>query len=112
MATSIRAYMDGSKSSTPETTTCAIFVPTLNHDHAWKLTKGYSIFTSKVTAIYQALKLIYDVDDCTQEAIIYSDSSSAITAILSNSLSENEAVTSTREIMDSLKSSGTRTRLT
>ncbi len=34
LVTSIRAYTDGSKSSTPETTTCAIFVPTLNHEHA------------------------------------------------------------------------------
>nr|CAH0105188.1 unnamed protein product [Daphnia galeata] len=109
--TSIRAYTDGSKSSTPESTTCAIFVPTLNHEHAYTLTKGSSIFTAEVTAIYQALKFIYDVDDCPPEAIIYSDSSSAITAISSNSLSDNEAVTATREIIASLKSSGTRTRL-
>lgn len=105
--TSIRAYTDGSKSSSPETTTCAIFVLTLNIEHAWTLTKGSSIFTAEVTAIYQALKLIYDMDDCPPEVIIYSDSSSAITAISSNSLSENEAVTATREIIASLKSSGT-----
>ncbi|XP_045022876.1 uncharacterized protein LOC116932420 [Daphnia magna] len=110
--TSIRAYTDGSKSSSPETTTCAIFVLTLNIEHAWTLTKGSSIFTAEVTAIYQALKLIYDMDDCPPEVIIYSDSSSAITAISSNSLSENEAVTATRKIIASLKSSGTRTSLT
>jgi hypothetical protein len=52
------------------------------------------------------------MDDCPPEAIIYSDSSSAITAISSNSLSENGAVTVTGEIIASLKSSGTRTRLT
>jgi ribonuclease HI len=110
--TSIRAYTDGSKSSTPESTTAAIFVPTVNHEHAWTLTKGSSIFTAEVTAIYQALKLIYVVDDCPPEAIIYSDSSSAITAISLNSLSDNEVVTATREIIASLKSSGSRTRLT
>jgi hypothetical protein len=38
--TSVRAYTDGSKYSNPETTTCAIFVPTLNHEGAWTLTKG------------------------------------------------------------------------
>jgi hypothetical protein len=48
--TSIRAYTDGSKSSSPEITTCAIFVPTLNNEHAWTLTKG-SMFMVKVTAI-------------------------------------------------------------
>ncbi|EFX67714.1 hypothetical protein DAPPUDRAFT_330770 [Daphnia pulex] len=111
-ATSIRAYTDGSKSSSQETTTCAIFIPALNKEHVWTLTKGSSIFTAEVTAIYQALKLFYDMDDCPPEAIIYSDSSSAITAISSNSLSENEAITATREIISSLKSSGTRTRLT
>ncbi|EFX83593.1 hypothetical protein DAPPUDRAFT_239595 [Daphnia pulex] len=52
------------------------------------------------------------MDDCPLKTIIYSDSSSAITAISSNSLSENEAVTATREIIASLKSNGTRTRLT
>ncbi|EFX64016.1 hypothetical protein DAPPUDRAFT_118610 [Daphnia pulex] len=106
-ATSIRAYTDRSKSSSQETTTCAIFIPVLNKEHAWTLTKGSSIFTAKVTAIYQALKLFYDMDDCPPEAIIYSDSSSAIIAISSNSLSENEAITATREIIASLKSSGT-----
>jgi ribonuclease HI len=111
-ATSIRAYSDGSKSSSPETTTCAIFISALNKDHAWTLTKGSRFFTAEVTAIYQALKLFYDMGDCPPEAIIYSDSSSAITAISSNSLSENEAVTATRKIIASLKSSGTRTRLT
>ncbi|EFX76692.1 hypothetical protein DAPPUDRAFT_248699 [Daphnia pulex] len=49
--TSIRAYVDGSKSSCPEITTCAIFVPTLNNEHAWMLTNGSSICIAKVTAI-------------------------------------------------------------
>jgi hypothetical protein len=52
------------------------------------------------------------MDYCPPETIIYSDSSSAITAISSNSLSENQAVTATREIIASLKSNGKRTRLT
>jgi hypothetical protein len=63
-ATSIRAYTDGSKSSSPETTTCAIFISALNKEHAWTLKKGSSIFTAEVTAIYQALKLFYDMGDC------------------------------------------------
>ncbi|KAI9556127.1 hypothetical protein GHT06_018700 [Daphnia sinensis] len=69
------------------------------------------IFSAELIAIHQALKIIYNREDTPPEIIVYSDSSAAIQAISTSTLAENDAVSSNREILSSLKSSGTRTTL-
>ncbi|KZS06599.1 Uncharacterized protein APZ42_029899, partial [Daphnia magna] len=80
-------------------------------EKAWTLTAGSSIFTAELNGILQALKHIYNLDDHPPEVIVFCDSSSAMQTVASSSLSDNEAVTSTRELIASLKSSGTGTTL-
>ncbi|XP_045029604.1 uncharacterized protein LOC123472305 [Daphnia magna] len=107
----IRVYTDGAKSADPDKTTCAVYIPSLGFEKAWTLTVGSSVFTAELNGILQALKHIYNLDDHPPEVIVFYDSSSAMQTVASFSLSDNEAVTSTHELIANLKSSGTRTTL-
>jgi ribonuclease HI/exonuclease III len=105
------SYTDGSKSTNPSTTTCAVVIPELNIEKAWTLETESSIFSAELQAIKQALKTIYDLDHCPTAATIFSDSSAAIKAIISSNQPTNEAIPEIRELLYSLKSSGTQTTL-
>lgn len=108
----LNAYTDGSLSNTTNTTTCAIVIPELKVEEAWTLRKHSSIFTAELMAIKQALQAAYNLDSTPAALAIFSDSSSAIQAISSCKPSGNEVITQIRELLDCLRSSGTRTTLT
>jgi ribonuclease HI len=77
------------------------------------LTEGTSIFSAEVYAIYQALKFIYqmEVHPPPPGVTVFSDSSTAIKTIASNTYTDNDTVATTRELIASLKSSRTLTTL-
>ncbi|XP_045023504.1 uncharacterized protein LOC123467775 [Daphnia magna] len=109
--TTICAYTDGSHEPSKNITTCAVYIPRLNVTKSWTLSKHSSIFSAELQAIYQTLRIIYDLTDNPPEVLVYCDSSSAIKTIVSNQQSTNEAISLIRETIRSLKSSGTRTTL-
>ena len=107
-ATSVLAYSDGSVAEDSLTTTCAIFIPSWNIERSWTLTKGSSIFSAELQGILQILQLAFNHNSYPPEIVIFSDSSSAIRAILSPTPSKNGVIQQIRETIVNLKSSGTR----
>lgn len=110
-AATTKSYTDGSKSSNPESATCAVCIPSLNLEKAWTLTKVSSIFSAELQAIHQVLKAMYSRKDIPPEINVFSDSSADIKAITASTQSKNEAVTLTRDILSSFKSSETQTTI-
>jgi hypothetical protein len=56
------AYTDGSVTRTPPSSSCAIFIPSLDLTKSWQLESGSSIFTAELHGIHQALAAIYALD--------------------------------------------------
>jgi hypothetical protein len=83
----------------------------LNINLAWTLHNLFSIFSAELQGIKQALQVVYNLDQSHPGVSIFTDSSSSIQAILSTSPSDNGAISEIRELIDSLRSSGTRTSL-
>jgi hypothetical protein len=83
----------------------------LNIKTAWTLNKGSSVFTAELQGIKQALQIAYNLEHNPPAITIFSYSSSAIQAILSSELPDNEAIPDIHELIHSLKSSGTQTTL-
>jgi hypothetical protein len=79
----ILVYTDGSVLSNPESVACAVYIPKLKIEKAWKLTKFTNIFNAELAAILQALKILYSQDE-TVEIVILSDSKSSIQAIINH----------------------------
>ena len=79
----ILAYTDGSVLSNPESVACAVYIPKLKIEKAWKLTKFTNIFNAELAAILQTLKLLYSQDE-TVKIVILSDSKSSIQAIINH----------------------------
>ena len=86
-------------------------IPELELEKAWTLTTNSSVFSAELQAIKLALKIIYDLDPSPASTIIFSDSSSAIQAIVASNVSSNEVIPEIRELLHSLKSSGTQITL-
>ncbi|KAK4021548.1 hypothetical protein OUZ56_003462 [Daphnia magna] len=103
-------YTDGSKSSN-NITTCAAVFPAIDVIEAWTLRKDSSVFPAELQAINQALRFVYNMENSLHAVTIFIDSSPAIKAITSVDPAKNEAITDIRELIGSLKSSGTRTTL-
>lgn len=103
-------YTDGSKSSN-NITTCAAVFPAIDVIEAWTLRKDSSVFPAELQAINQALRFVYNMGNSLHAVTIFIDSSPAIKAITSVDPAKNEAITDIRELIGSLKSSGTRTTL-
>jgi ribonuclease HI len=109
--TTLIGYTDGSKSTDSNITSCAVVIPDLDLEKAWTLETHSSVFSAELQAIKLALKIIYDLDPSPASTIIFSDSSSAIKAIIASNPSSNEVIPEIRELLHSLKSSGTQTTL-
>jgi ribonuclease HI len=99
------------KNTSPNNTSFAVYIPELEFELTGSMTQGASIFSAEAFAIAQALKFIYQLEDHPPEVIVYSDSSTAIKTISSNTHSDNAAVATSRELIASLRSSGTLTTL-
>lgn len=109
----IIAYTDGSLSREHSKTTCAVFIPKLDFSCSCTLSPGSSIFTAELHSIQLALNHIYHQDGWIPEACIVVDSSSAIKAILSRTpLNDKDCVHAISNLLECLKSSGTKIYLT
>ena len=105
------AFTDGSVSSDPSSTSCAVFIPSLNFAQSWSLIPGSSIFSAELHGIRNALHTIYNHDGYPLEAIIFSDSNAAIRAIISPDQSSNFCIQEIRSLLVNLRSSGTKVTL-
>ena len=72
-------YTDGSKTSSPLSTACAIHIPSRPSSHAWKLDPSHSVLSSELFAIYQAL--VFSSFDMQKNHIVLSDSRTALLLI-------------------------------
>jgi ribonuclease HI len=108
---SIKAFADGSKTTTTNNTAFAVYIPELEYELTETLTEGTSIFSAEVYAIYQTLKFIYQMEVHPPGVTVFSDFSTAIKTIASNTHTDNDTVATHRELIARLKSSGTLTTL-
>jgi ribonuclease HI len=109
--TDITAYTDGSTTSNPSNSYCAYYIPEMNFCGSWRLTPGSSIFSAELQGILKVLQEIYQYDSSPPHIHIFSDSRSAIKALLSPNPTKNRCVNEIRNLLDCLKSSGTNTTL-
>ncbi|EFX75318.1 hypothetical protein DAPPUDRAFT_108042 [Daphnia pulex] len=82
-ASTLCIFTDGSKSSTAQTTACALHIPDRNLSQSWSLSNQASIFSAELLAVDLALDLTYKLNEYPQEVMIFCDSSSAIKTIAS-----------------------------
>lgn len=105
-------YTDSSLSDEEKNTSCALFILGLDYTKSWLLSPGSSIFTDELQGIKDALSFIYNSDTIIPEACIISDSISAFKAIASHTSStNNDCVSSIRNILECLKSSGAKIQM-
>jgi ribonuclease HI len=109
--TDITAYTDGSTTRNPSISYCAYYIPEMNFCGSWRLTPGSSIFSAELQGILKVLQEIYQYDSSPPHIHIFSDSRSAIKALLSPNPTKNRCVNEIRNLLDCLKSSGTNTTL-
>jgi hypothetical protein len=88
-----------------------VVIPELDQEKAWTLATNSSVFSAELQDIKLALKIIYHLDPSPASTIIFSDFSSAIKAIIASNVLSNEVIPEIRELLHSLKSSGTQTTL-
>ena len=76
----VHVYTDGSKTSEPNSTTCAIYADQTRKVTTWKLPPEFSVYSAELLAIYKAVEFLYtNHRNCA--GTIFSDSKSAIQAI-------------------------------
>nr|CAH0103241.1 unnamed protein product [Daphnia galeata] len=109
--TDIKIFTDGSVTRNPNNSSCAYFCPERNYTGSWRLTPGTSIFSAELQGILQALLAVYSLEPTPEHIHIFSDSRSAIKALLSPLFPKNRCLNAIRNQIECLRSSGTATSL-
>lgn len=107
----LSAFTDGSSTENLERTACAVFSEDLKVARSWLLTAGSSVFTAETLAIKQALDIVYKLESTPEEALIFSDSRTAILAIVTCDPPSNHQIPEVHNLLRCLKSTGTKVTL-
>ena len=103
---SIVTFTDGAHHQDTDRTACAVYCPELGIEKAWRLRPGSSIFTAEVLAVKKALDLVQEKDASKSNVLVCIDSQAAIRALSSPPAEPEDAVGSTLETIQKLKSAG------
>jgi ribonuclease HI len=109
--TDIKIFTDGSVTRNLNNSSCAYFCPERNSAGSWRLTPGTSIFSAELQGILQALLAFYSLEPTPEHSHIFSDSRSAIKALLSPLFPKNRCLNAIKNQIECLRSSGTATSL-
>ena len=83
-------FTDGSKTDTPVSTACAIYVSFRSKSYSWKLHPSHSVLSSELFAIFKALE--FASFDQTKNYIILSDSRTALLLIKDQNPETHQAI--------------------
>ena len=106
-----KIYTDGSLNPIANTTTCAVYIPSLQIKEAYTLAEGTSIFAAEGNGILKAMELIQQHPEEINEILILSDSRSVIQALNSPGKTKHPVVHAIIHTAEALRSAGTKTAL-
>lgn len=107
----MKIYTDGSLNPITNTTTCAVYIPSLRIREAYTLSEGTSIFAAEGNGILKAMELILQHNEERNEILIISDSKSIIQTLNSPGKEKQPIVHAIIRAGEALRSAGTKTTL-
>ena len=79
----VHIYTDASKVTEPNSTACAVYREQERKLTTWKLPTEFSVYSGELLAIYKAIEMVHN-EPKNSKAVIFSDSKSAIEAIIAD----------------------------